>query len=331
MTTMLKRIVLTTILLSAGAFSQVPVADHHQHVFSPAMAEFQKIKRITAADVIKDLDQAGINRGVLLSTAYSYGRPGREPQNEYAKVKEENDWVAAQAALYPKRLIAFCGFNPLKDYALAELDRCAKNPRTRRGIKLHFGNADVQMEDPAQMAKLKAVFRAANTNRMAIVVHLRASFTLDRPYGADQARAFLEQLLPIATDIPIQIAHLGSAGPGYDDPKVDAFMDALIDGLKGKVIGDSSSSQNPKAKIQNATNLWFDLTTNVHPEDKPERWAMIQKRIRQIGAKRILYGSDAPLGDNLKPVAAWAAIVAKLGLTQDELKTIASNRAPYFK
>ena len=87
----------------------------------------------------------------------------------------------------------------------------------------------------------------------------------------------------------------------------------------------------PQTKIQNAKNLWFDLTTNVHPEDKPERWAMIQKRIRQIGAKRILYGSDAPLGDNLKPVAAWAAIVAKLGLIQNELKTIASNRAPYFK
>ena len=328
---MLKRIVLTMILLSAGAIAQSPVADHHQHVFSPSMAEFQKIRSITAADVIKDLDEAGIKRGLLLSTAYSYGRPGREPQNEYEKVKEENDWVAAQAALYPSRLIAFCGFNPMKDYALAELERCAKNPHTRRGIKLHFGNADVQMEDPAQMEKLKAVFRAANTHRMAIVVHMRASFSLNRPYGPDQARAFLEQLLPIATDIPVQIAHLGSAGPGYDDPKVDAFMDALIDGLNGKLSGGASSIQNPKSKIQNAANLWFDLTTNVHPEDKPERWAMVVKRIRQIGPKRILYGSDAPFGDNLKPRAAWAAIVSKLGLTRAELKTIASNRAPYFK
>jgi len=256
----------------------------------------------------------------LLSTAYSYGRPGREPQNEYEKVKEENDWVAAQAALYPKRLIAFCGFNPLKDYALAELERCAKNPNMRRGLKLHFGNSDVQMEDPAKMEKLKAVFRSANANRMAIVVHMRASFSLERAYGAEQARAFLEQLLPLAPDIPIQIAHLGSSGPGYDDPKVDAFMDALIEGI-----------QNSKSKIRNATNLWFDLTTIVHPEDKPERWAMVVKRIRQIGAKRILYGSDAPLGGNLKPRESWAAIVGKLGLTQDELKTIAANRAPYFK
>jgi uncharacterized protein len=304
-------------LFDAAAQTPVPVADHHQHVFSPPMAEFQKIKPITAADVIKDLDEAGIKRGVLLSTAYSYGRPGREPQNEYEKVKEENDWVGAQAALYPKRLIAFCGFNPLKDYAVAELERCAKNTNTRRGIKLHFGNSDVQMEDPANMEKLKAVFRAANANRMAIVVHMRASFSLNRPYGAEQARAFVEQLLPIATDIPVQIAHLGSSGPGYDDPKVDAFMDALIERI-----------QNPRSKIQN--NLWFDLTTIVHPEDKPERWAMVLKRIRQIGVKRIVYGSDAPLGGNLKPRESWAAI-PKVGLTPDELKTIASNRAPYFK
>jgi hypothetical protein len=47
---------------------------------------------------------------------------------------------------------------------------------------------------------------------------------------------------------------------------------------------------------------------------------MVVKRIRQIGPKRILYGSDAPFGDNLKPRAAWAAIVSKLGLTKAELK-----------
>ena len=67
------------------------------------MAEFQKIKPVTAQDVTGLLDTAGIKRAVLLSTAYSYGRPGREPRDEYAKVKAENDRVGAQAALYPKQ------------------------------------------------------------------------------------------------------------------------------------------------------------------------------------------------------------------------------------
>ena len=101
---MTKRFLTVSLLFAlavAGAFAQTqstpepnarsirnpPRADHHQHLFSPAMAEFQKITPITAQDVIKLLDAAGIKRGVLLSTAYSYGRPGREPQDEYEKVK----------------------------------------------------------------------------------------------------------------------------------------------------------------------------------------------------------------------------------------------------
>lgn len=312
--------ILTILLASVTSiFAQAPIADHHQHLFSSAMAEFQKITPITAADVIKLLDEAVIKRGVLLSTAYAYGRQGREPQNEYEKVKEENDWVASQAALYPKRLIAFCGFNPLKDYALEELARCAKNPMTSRGIKLHFGNSDVQLDNPEHVEKLKAVFRAANANRMAIVIHMRASISLNRPYGAEQARIFLDQLMPLASNITVQIAHLAGSGPGFNDPKQDSALDAFVEAI-----------QNPKSKIQNLKNLWFDVTTSAHPSNSPERTAILLKRIRQLGVKRILYGTDAALGSNLKPKDSWIE-VTKIGLTPNELKTIANNRAPYLR
>jgi predicted TIM-barrel fold metal-dependent hydrolase len=297
-------------------------------VGSQSMAEFLKFPNaLTAKDVIALLDTAGIKKGVLLSIAYAYGRPGREPQNEYEKVKEENDWVAAQAAMYPKRLVAFCGFNPLKDYALAELERCAKNPNTRRGIKLHFGNSDVQLENPEHIKKLQAVFRAANANRMSIVVHMRASISLDRPYGAEQARAFLEQLLPLASNITVQIAHLGGSGPGFNDPKADAFMDALIERLSAT---DDAKIQNPKSKIQNGKNLWFDVASAAHPSNSPEMSARLAQRIRQIGVKRILYGTDTALGGNLPPAGSWAEF-KKLDLTKKELDTIAKNRAPYLR
>ena len=320
--TMLKLILLTMLSIPGVAIAQPPVADHHQHIASPAMGEFQKfpgVASVTSKEVIALLDAAGIKKGVLLSIAYAYGRPGRESQNEYEKVKQENDWVGAQAALYPNRLIAFCGFNPLKDYALAEIARCAKNPNTNRGIKLHFGNSDVRLENPEHIEKLKAVFRLANANRMSIVIHLRASISLDRPYGAEQARAFLEQLMPLATNITVQIAHLGGSGPGFDDPKADAFMDALIETI-----------QDPKSKIQNRKNLWFDVASVAHPSNSPERSALLLKRIRQIGVKRILYGTDLALGGNLPPRESWAEF-SKIGLTRNELKTVAKNRAPYFK
>src|SRR5215218_4049760 len=293
-----------------------PAVDHHQHLFSPAMAEFQKIRSIDAAEVIKLLDEAGIKRGVLVSTAYSYGRPGREPANEYEKVKEENDWVGAQAAIYPNRLIAFCGINPLKDYALEELARCSKIPSLSRGIKMHFGNSDVQLENPAHIEKLKAVFRAANANRMSMVIHMRASISLGRPYGPEQARAFLEQLMPLAINITVQIAHLAGSGPGYNDPKADSVLEVLA-----AAVAKHNS---------NTRNLWFDLTTTAHPTNPPERSALLAKRIRQIGVRRIIYGTDAALSGNLEPRSSWAEFF-KIGLTEKELKTIAKNTAPYLR
>src|SRR5690348_9462678 len=54
---------------------------------------------------------------------------------------------------------------------------------------------------------------------MAIVVHMHANIDHHRPYGAKEARIFLEQILPEAPDVTVQIAHLAGGG-GYDDPTI---------------------------------------------------------------------------------------------------------------
>jgi predicted TIM-barrel fold metal-dependent hydrolase len=295
----------------------MPLADHHQHLFSPAYVALQPAgtKTITAQDVVELLDKAGIRRAVLLSTGYRYGRPGAEPPDEYAKVKAENDWTAAQAALFPKRLIAFCGFNPLKEYALEELARCAKSPGLRRGIKLHLGNSDVQTENIEHFEKLKKVFRAANERRMAIVVHMRASISKKRPYGPEQARAFLE-LLSFAPDIPVQIAHFASSGPGYADPDGHSVIE---------VLADAVAKKDPRTR-----KLWFEVSTNAHPRNTAEISDLMVRLIRRIGVKRILFGSDAATGDNLRPRESWEAF-RQLKLSEKEIKTIAGNVAPYMR
>ena len=71
----------------------------------------------------------------------------------------DNDW-AAQVAQFPERLVGFCGVNPLKDYAIEEVARCAKNPNLRRGLKLHFGPAVIDYQNPAHIRR--RVFQAAN-------------------------------------------------------------------------------------------------------------------------------------------------------------------------
>jgi predicted TIM-barrel fold metal-dependent hydrolase len=309
------------VMFPASAAAQLaPMADHHQHLFSPTMAallstDSTTFPTITARDLIALLDSAGIRKALVLSVAYIYGSPRRSTDDEYAKVRAENDWTAAQAAEFPDRLRAFCGFNPLKEYALRELARCANDLRLRRGIKLHFGNSDVQLENPAHIEQLRRVFRAANQHRMAIVVHLRASISQQRPYGPRQARAFLEQLLPAVPDVAVQVAHLAGTGPGYDDPPADSVM---------AVLAAAVEKHDPRTR-----RLWFDVATVVDRNISADNAALVVKRIRQVGVNRILYGSDAAVGDNA-PRAGWASF-RRLPLTRRELDTIASNVAPYLR
>src|SRR5437868_8919311 len=92
----MKRIVLmaAAAALSAApvAAQPAPIADHHQHLFSPAIAaELARttpgFHTITASDVIALLDSAGIRRALLLSVAYIYGSPSRSFDDEYGKVR----------------------------------------------------------------------------------------------------------------------------------------------------------------------------------------------------------------------------------------------------
>jgi predicted TIM-barrel fold metal-dependent hydrolase len=307
--------------LAAIAAPAVPAADHHQHLFSPAIIVLMNAgpdgpQPIGPDDLIGHLDRAGIARAAVLSTAYMYGKPGRALDDEYARVKAENDWTGAQAAKYPDRLRAFCGFNPLKDYALTELERCAADPRLRHGLKFHFGNSDVQLDNPEHIAKLRQVFRAASRHRMAIAIHLRASISLKRPYGETQARAFLEQLLPEAPDSVVQVAHLAGAGPGYTDLAAREVMRVLAEAA---ARGDRNTRQ-----------LWFDVASIATPSITQEEARDLVQRMRQVGVNKILFGSDAATGANMRPREAWTAFRA-LPLSEDEFARIAANVAPYLR
>jgi hypothetical protein len=174
----------------------------------------------------------------------------------------------------------------------------------------------VQPDVPAQVEQLGRVFRAANAHRLAIVVHLRTSTSRRRPYGAAQARVFLEQLLPLVPDVPVQVAHLAGAGPGYDDPAADDAM---------AVLAAAVERGDPRTR-----GLWFDVATVADAAISPTAAALVARRIRQVGVGRTLYGSDAATGSNLRPREGWAAF-CRLPLAADELARIARNEAPHLR
>jgi uncharacterized protein len=293
-----------------------PLVDYHQHLFSPAVAKLSPgLKSIDASDLIALLDSAAIRRALVLSVAYQFGNPNKPAvEDEYAQVKAENDWTSRQVARFPDRLRGFCSVNPLKDYAIEELARCAKDPQLHIGLKLHFGNSDVDLDNPQHVEQLRRVFRAANEHRMAIAVHMRSSVTRKRPYGEAQARVFLNVVFPAAPDVPIQIAHLAGAG-GYDDPSVDQALAVFVDAIA--------------KQDRRMTHVYFDVS-GVAGGKWAEKANLIATRIRQLGVGHILYGSDGYGGGNLAPREAWAAFL-HLPLSDDEFRTISNNIAPYMK
>jgi DNA-binding beta-propeller fold protein YncE/predicted TIM-barrel fold metal-dependent hydrolase len=218
-------------------------------------------------------------------------------------------------ALYPDRLVGFCSFNPIRAYALEELDRCAADPRLRAGLKLHFANSVVDLHDSAHVAQLRRVFSAANRYRMAIVAHLRSSLSRGLPYGRNEATIFLNDILPSAPDVPIQIAHLAGAG-GYD-PTTDEALAVFVEAI---------GRRDPRVR-----RVYYDVTTVAGrgPTIRPDQAALIARRIRELGIERVLFGSDAAAAPNLPPREAWQ-LFRRLSLTQAELATIAGNVAPYL-
>lgn len=267
-------------------------------------------KEAAAEQLVAKLDAAGIKRAAVLSVAFWYGSPSRTAMpDEYTKVKAENDWLAQQVSRFPERLIGFCSFNPLKDYALAELDRCAKIPQFK-GLKLHFGNSRVNVLNPQHVEKLRAVFRAANEKRFPIVVHL----WITGKYGAEHSQAFLNQIVSSAPDIPIQIAHMAASGPDYHSD------DAL------EVYAKAAVANNPLVK-----NLYFDIASMVTNDSSPATLELVARRLRELGLRRILFASDyAPGGNNAEPREAWNAF-RRLPLKEEEFKTVAANTAPYMR
>lgn len=304
------------VMARAAPADDGPSADHHQHLFGPAIVAraATPTETVDADRLIALLDQAGIRRAAVLSLAYMYGNPNRPPvDREHEAVKAENDWTSAQVARYPGRLVALCSVNPLRPYALEEIARCAMAARLRTGLKLHFGNSDVNLTADADAARLREVFALANRHRMALVVHARTTISKQRPYDAAHARAFLT-LLESAPDVPVQIAHLAGSG-GYDEAGVDAAVGVFVDAI---------AARDPRV-----ARLWLDVSGIAGLGDWPRPAARVAERIRQLGTARVVWGADGAAGGST-PKAAWTAFKA-VPLTPVEFEAIRTNVAPYLR
>ena len=269
-------------------------------------------KAQTAAEYIAELDAAGIRQGVILSSGFIFGSTPDEAA--YAKVRAENDWVVEQVALYPDRLVAFCGINPLQPYGVTEVERCAHLPGVK-GIKIHFANDGIDLRNPEHVAAVRRVFAAANAAGLHIVAHIATNDSWQNPAIAGaQVSAFLSGVLPAATDVKVQIAHV-YADTGWS-PEADGVFEQFAAAIRADAPG--------------ARNLYFDLSGGpTKANASAASLELLAARMRSVGLDRFLFGSDRSGARNPPPKDALNN-VRRLPLTPAEFEDIADNRMPYL-
>jgi predicted TIM-barrel fold metal-dependent hydrolase len=304
---------------AAGASPAAEViVDHHVHVHSPAILAFLPAycasptrtskcdpdfsRPLSAEDLLRAMDAAGIKRAWIMSTAYLAESPlmGELVPNHAEIVRAANDFTVDLARRHPDRFDAYIGVNPVSPTALGEIARWRGNPNMA-GIKLHLANSRFDYHDPEQVKQLAAVFHAAVDQHQRIMIHMRNGAT---GYGADEARIFVRDVLPSGRGTKVQIAHV--AGWGGIDAATLAALGVFADACEADraVCG----------------NLTFDLAA-IRPEKvSPADQATLVALMRRIGMDHFVAASDWPFSLDLK---AYYASLATLPLTPQEWQGIA--------
>lgn len=308
-------------LLSVGALSVGENAatddsfDNHVHIMSPALIKLFKAAGIpfskpdnAYSDINVISERLGTKRFKMVSMAYLWGHPEfGKVNNEYEMVKAENDFVLENLKWSMILIRAYCGINPLKDYALEEVKRCRK--AGANGIKLHFNANQIYLTEPEHVAKLKPIFEYAGNKKLPLLVHFDNSHPKT---GARDVKILFEQILSDIRPIDLQIAHFGTSG-GFNE-KTKVIIDAFLEQF------ENVSKHNKKHRITfDISAVALDKDSEGVPKLTAEEFKELSVYVRKLGMNKISFGTDYPL----YPVDEYIGILReRVGMTEDEIKAI---------
>jgi predicted TIM-barrel fold metal-dependent hydrolase len=305
-----------------------PRLDAHTHFFSPALVARTRalirdadiaaaVRPLDAAYLLDELDRTGVERALVLSTAYVNATDvpalgaARPSADEHRLVREDNDFTAAEAAKAPARLIPFASVNPKREYALEEVKRCIER-LNMRGVKLHFANSDIRLRNQQHRHRVFEVFRYAASRHIPVVAHIHNE--LLEAFGAREMEILIAELVAPLPTLRISIAHLGwGGGAGAQAQKA---LDSLASTVRRRPLV--------------AGQLWADfsgvLLTSAFPPLQ-SMWSAEQASIGSLmtawGADRLLWGSDTVPEALKQSRAIWP-------LSDEEWKIVAANDGSAF-
>lgn len=268
--------------------------DHHVHMMSEEFSEVFKtllgtdtyidipIEEVSGEKIVSLLDEANMNKAFVLSNSYIYGMDQVQDSNEYENVKKENNYLANEVAKYPDRLIGFFSVNPLKDYAISEIDRCY-DELGLSGLKLHFTNSDVDLRNPDHLIKIKQLFTHVSEKGIPILLHFRSR---SPEFGKEDAEILIDNVISEIPNLKLQIAHLGGWG-SFDRSAKEVFATFI-----------EKYNSNPYLKKE---NIYFDIS-GVIVTDREKELGLdvtteedlkkLARMLKEWGLDNIVFGTD---------------------------------------
>ncbi|MBX3267274.1 MAG: amidohydrolase family protein [Acidobacteria bacterium] len=312
-------VLLCVTAVSLAANPTGALTDGHVHILSPELIKIWKGLGIPFSrpdEYYSDIDvilrNTAVRRIDLISMAHVFSSEDFGGfQNERELVEKENSFVAAARDKHPKKVRAFCSIDPLREYALAELERC-RTQLKMDGIKLHHNASQVYLTVPEHLEKVKSVFEFAAENKMPILMHFDNSH---RRFGKPDIDLLVGSILKELRSVELRIAHFGTSG-GFSQ-RTRAFLNAFIEELDAE----------PGLRKHKIT---FDISAVALDKDSEgirkltdDEFAVLAKYIRRLGLKRIAFGTDYPL---YTPAEYEAILRTRVGLSERELEILLKTK-----
>ena len=278
------------------------VIDIHTHLMSQALTDGLTgggVPASTADDLIARLDEANVEKAVVLSLGY-WDLP------DDSNMAPENDFVAAEVAKYPDRLIGFGGINPLYASAVGEIDRCLDLPGMV-GIKLHLPGSGVDMTNDEHVAALSAVFDKIQERDAPVLMDVGSPLGL--PLDADGLEN-LAFIIATHQDVRVVFAHNTM---NTDDQGIEQWLHAFV------AIPPALNPDSLFVDLSAALKFYKDA-----PLSKKE---LIVWRLRKWGLERVFFGSDYLMLAPAESPKEALETLSKYPFTQEEIDLITSNDA----
>ena len=275
------------------------------------------IRRLTDPELrIKDQDRDGVQAEVLYGILGATSRLN-DPEAAVEVIRVYNEWLAGFCEAHPDRFVGLAAIpnNPL-DAAIAEVERVAKRGACR-GIDIANSSDLKPLWDPYW----EPLWAVINETGLPLHFHTVGGYLPDHIrkimfLGGDPSRANL----PDAPNVPMSVARAAFATniTHFQINMANILTSMIFAGVLEKyprirlVLGESGIGWIPYVLWRMDAeweDQFKDLSLKMPPSDywKRQCWATYQtdpigvKLIDELGADKIMWGSDFPHPDGIWP------------------------------